>query len=340
MSLFRNIHTTYWTDTFIMDLEPEEKYFYLYLLTNPMTKACGIYQISKKLMEFETGLSKEKVNTYLKKFIECNKIRYSEEHNELYIINFLKYNSNSSPNTIKCLNKEFNEVKEKNFVKGVIRFLQGASISEQNDNSMIESSSDEASIINQEFCNDNDIEKYKNKEKEKENYNEIDKDIEEVPSSTSIISSINIISSNSLEDPISITSVKPPVISYISPTSKKKSYGCNNNILLTESEYNRAFKEWKEEHISCVLDQLSNKLQEGKYTEPNYWNLISSFKKNYIKNLLIEYEWIKFNNNLYITDNSFEPPYNNKPFTENEILSFIKDNESELIKDMKIKIEE
>ena len=175
MSLFRNIHTTYWTDTFIMDLEPEEKYFYLYLLTNPMTKACGIYQISKKLMEFETGLSKEKVNTYLKKFIECNKIKYSEEYNELYIINFLKYNSNSSPNTIKCLNKEFNEVKEKNFVKGVIRFLQGASISEQNDNSMIESSSDEASIINQEFCNDNDIEKYK--EKEKDNYNEIDKDI-------------------------------------------------------------------------------------------------------------------------------------------------------------------
>ena len=38
MATYRQVHITFWQDPFIEDLEPMEKYFYLYLMTNSKTK--------------------------------------------------------------------------------------------------------------------------------------------------------------------------------------------------------------------------------------------------------------------------------------------------------------
>ena len=53
MAIFRKIHTSFWSDPFIQDLDNDHRLFYLYLLTNERTKQCGIYEISKKQMAFE-----------------------------------------------------------------------------------------------------------------------------------------------------------------------------------------------------------------------------------------------------------------------------------------------
>ena len=56
MAFYRNISINFWTDSKIDDdFTPEDKYFYLYLLTNPHTNICGCYEISMKQMERETG---------------------------------------------------------------------------------------------------------------------------------------------------------------------------------------------------------------------------------------------------------------------------------------------
>ena len=34
MAVYRHIHINYWQDGFVLDLTPEEKYFYIYLMTN------------------------------------------------------------------------------------------------------------------------------------------------------------------------------------------------------------------------------------------------------------------------------------------------------------------
>ena len=62
MSVYRYVHTNYWQDDFILSLTPEEKFFYVYLLTNSKTKQCGIYELSKKVMVFETGYNIETIN--------------------------------------------------------------------------------------------------------------------------------------------------------------------------------------------------------------------------------------------------------------------------------------
>ncbi|MEH7458486.1 replication protein, partial [Bacillus sp. JJ1127] len=34
MAKFRQVHVDFWQDGFVLDLTPEEKYFFLYLMTN------------------------------------------------------------------------------------------------------------------------------------------------------------------------------------------------------------------------------------------------------------------------------------------------------------------
>ena len=50
MSVYRQIYINYWQDAFILELKPEEKYFYIYLLTNSKTKQCGLYELPSRII--------------------------------------------------------------------------------------------------------------------------------------------------------------------------------------------------------------------------------------------------------------------------------------------------
>jgi hypothetical protein len=115
MAIYRQVYITFWQDLFIMELTPEEKYFYLYLMTNSKTKQCGCYELPKKIMEFETGYNRETVDKLLARFIEYGKIKYDENTNEILLINWHKYNSYTSPKIKACVIKELKEVKNRDF---------------------------------------------------------------------------------------------------------------------------------------------------------------------------------------------------------------------------------
>ena len=70
MAVFRKLNTSFWQDPLVLDLTPEEKYFYLYLMTNTKTNQCGIYEIPKKVMEMETGYNSETIDKLIKRFVE------------------------------------------------------------------------------------------------------------------------------------------------------------------------------------------------------------------------------------------------------------------------------
>ena len=111
MAKYRHIHTTFWNDPLVLDLTPEQKYFYLYLLTNDKVKQCGIYEISLRQIVYQTGYNKDTILTLLAFFEDAGKIIYSAETNEILLRNFLKYNSSKSPKVIKCIEDELTEVK-------------------------------------------------------------------------------------------------------------------------------------------------------------------------------------------------------------------------------------
>lgn len=126
MAKFRYVQCQFWTDVDIIDnFSPEDRYFYIYLLTNPHTTQCGIYQLSTKQMELETGYNKDTVLILIERFEKkYNKIKYNQDTKEIAIKNWFKYNNSESVNTQKCIEKEFLDVKDKSLID-YVKGLQG-----------------------------------------------------------------------------------------------------------------------------------------------------------------------------------------------------------------------
>ncbi|WML36746.1 hypothetical protein [Clostridium sp. OS1-26] len=87
MASYRQLQTEFWQDDFVMELTPEERYFYVYIMTNSKTKQCGIFKVVKKLISLELGYDVETVNKPIKKFIDYGKILLCSKTNEPMIIN-------------------------------------------------------------------------------------------------------------------------------------------------------------------------------------------------------------------------------------------------------------
>jgi DnaD/phage-associated family protein len=117
MAKYRQLYTEFWSDSFVLELTPEEKYFYLYLISNPKSTQSGIYEISKRIIEMDTGYNRETVEKLIQRFCDYKKILYCDDTKELMVINWIKYNVPRSINTIKCIQKELLKIKNKAFVK-------------------------------------------------------------------------------------------------------------------------------------------------------------------------------------------------------------------------------
>lgn len=88
MAKKRCINTKFWSDSFIIDLEPLERYLFLYLLTNEHTNICGIYELPIKIIERETGIDYNRLSKTMDKLKE--KVVFLDEK-WIYIKNFAKH---------------------------------------------------------------------------------------------------------------------------------------------------------------------------------------------------------------------------------------------------------
>ncbi|USK43754.1 hypothetical protein [Cytobacillus oceanisediminis] len=115
MAKFRMIHTDFWDDPKVVEeMTAEDKYFFLYLLTNSNTTQIGIYQITKKQMAFDMGYSPESVNALLDRFINHHKlVLYNPETREIAIKNWGRYNFNRGGKPVlDCVRAELKNVKD------------------------------------------------------------------------------------------------------------------------------------------------------------------------------------------------------------------------------------
>lgn len=64
----RYINTKFWSDNFIVQLDPIERYLFLYFLTNEHTNLSGIYELPMRFLSFETGLEREMLEKILGRF--------------------------------------------------------------------------------------------------------------------------------------------------------------------------------------------------------------------------------------------------------------------------------
>ena len=127
MAIYRNVSMSFWTDSKVADdFTAEDRYFYLYLFTNPHTNLCGCYEISMKQMSWETGLSAQKIKSLIKRMCEThNVIRYNEDTKEILILKWHKYNWTKSEKFRAPLWSEIQEVKCDEFSQYLTEIFNG-----------------------------------------------------------------------------------------------------------------------------------------------------------------------------------------------------------------------
>ena len=119
MAGYFTVDTAFWSDPDVADnYTPEDKYFYLYLLTCPNANISGCYEISTKQMSYDTGYSRETIERLIDRFLSVHRvIDYSKENKEVLVCNWGKYHWTSSPKYIKALKSKIEDIKTEKFRK-------------------------------------------------------------------------------------------------------------------------------------------------------------------------------------------------------------------------------
>lgn len=126
MAIYRNVQLSFWTDNKIEDdFTPEDKYFYIYLLTNPQTNICGCYEVSYSQMTRQTGYLRETIDKLLDRFENIHKvIKYNRENKEVLILHWYKYNWSSSEKTLAGIENVAKHIKTEEFKEYVFGMIE------------------------------------------------------------------------------------------------------------------------------------------------------------------------------------------------------------------------
>lgn len=109
MAKNRIINTKIWDDDYFRKLNHKGKLMFLYFITDSLTNICGMYEISKDRMVFDTGLKLKEVSLIIEKFEKDKKIIYID--NWICIINFIK-NQSLNPSVTIGIEREIQLVPE------------------------------------------------------------------------------------------------------------------------------------------------------------------------------------------------------------------------------------
>lgn len=127
MGIKRVVDISFWNDSKVIDLfSAEDRYFMLYILTNPYTTQLGIYELNKRKAAFEMGYSVESVSVLIERFeTKYDVIRYSKETNEIAIKNFLRHSIIKGGKPVEdLLEKEIAKVKDKSLLTFIFSNLK------------------------------------------------------------------------------------------------------------------------------------------------------------------------------------------------------------------------
>lgn len=237
----RIVSTGFWDDRTVSDdFTPEDRYFMLYLLTNPHTTQLGIYELPISKAAYELGYSQEAVKVLIDRFEnKYRMIKYSKESGEIAIKNYLRHSiMKGGKPVMDCLLKEEKQVKD----KSLLRYIFGN----------LDNYTDTLNATVIDFMN-------QIKESNKENYfNDNDNDNDNENENERIVPRI--------VDESSSTSSKPV----------KHRYGEFKNVLLTDNELEKLKErfpyDWQEriDNLSFGIDSKGYKYKSHYATILNW----------------------------------------------------------------------
>ena len=253
MSIKRIVDTALWTDPTVVDkYSPEDRYFFLYILTNPHTTQLGIYSLPKKFIAFEMGYSVESVMAMLERFQSKYKnIIYSEKTQEISIINSLKFSIVKGGKPVEdLLKKEINAIKDPSLIQNTYDHLQDhwAKSNKPFDGTVMKIFKDEMEKRKNASLNDNDNDNDNENENE-DSYHDSYHDSFKVPKQAD-------------SKPIRKTKSDKPI------RNKHGEYG---HVFLTELQLSKLISDFSKEKIDEYIKRVDEYCQQfnKKYNDCN-----------------------------------------------------------------------
>lgn len=242
---------TFWTDNKVDEFSPEDKYFMLYLLTNPFTTQLGIYKLSIKQAAFQMGYSVDAFNVLLDRFeSKYGMIVYSKDTGEVAIKNFLRHSIIKGGAPVRdCLIKEMKSVKNKDLIVSVFSHIKGSD--DLNDTVKKIIAEYEEKNGNLYYCNE------KHNDNENDNENEVSYHD----------------SSNDTLDSKKNGRVKPV----------KHKYGEYNHVLLTDGEYEKLCREYGEDIAKRSITYLDEAIEMKGYKYKSHYLAIRKWVIDAVK---------------------------------------------------------
>lgn len=248
MGIKRIVDTSFWTDGKVDEFSPEDKYFMLYLLTNPFSTQLGIYEISIKQVAFQLGYSMDAVKVLIDRFeTKYGMIFFSPSTNEIAIKNFLRHSIIKGGAPVRdCLIKEIKKVKNKELVARVFLHIKDSENLNETVQKIIteyEEKNGSLSYTNQkhndiDIVNDNDI--------DNENDNEVSCPV----------------SSNDTSNDTSNDKPSKKVIKY--------KFGEFKNVRLTENEFENLANSFGIELRDQAIKYLDEYIEEKDYKSKSH----------------------------------------------------------------------
>lgn len=169
MGIKRVVDTSFWTDGKVEEFTPEDKYFMLYLMTNPNTTQLGIYEIVVRRAAYELGYSQDSVRALLERFEHTHgMIFFSKATSEVAIKNYLRHSIVKGGAPVRdCLIKEMKAVKNKELIAKVFAHIKGSDDLNYTVKKIIAEYEEKNGVLS--YCN----EKFNDNENDNDNDNDV-----------------------------------------------------------------------------------------------------------------------------------------------------------------------
>ena len=132
MAVYRQIYMKFWNDDskVVDEFTPEDKYFFLYLMTNPHTNLTGCYELSMKAAARETGYNEETIVRLMDRMERVHKvICYDRDTKEVLIVNWHKYNWTASDKLLQSVRNQLQFIRSNKFREYVEGMVNGDTVS-------------------------------------------------------------------------------------------------------------------------------------------------------------------------------------------------------------------
>lgn len=117
MAEYRTVKMSFWNDPYIEELDAEGKLLYIYLFTCPHADNLGILEVTKRKIAYETAIDQKTVERIIAKLEEDGKIVSSD--GMLWLTNFIKNQTSTSPKLVACLAKLLRSVSSKRIAEAI-----------------------------------------------------------------------------------------------------------------------------------------------------------------------------------------------------------------------------